>query len=250
MGAAQMLYLPDGYLENTQASADAGGTPYWKDDLADPVLRQRTLRWQEPVYRYASRRFAARTRAVVDIGCGTGSKLVRYFRGRVQRLVGLDQGSAIARARRVFPEETWIEGDLQDATAWAQVAAIEPDVVICADVIEHVGDPLDLLDRLRAAARGPIVLSTPDRGRLDAARPLGPPLNPRHVREWTMQELQALVRSRGFDVERARHLFPRSYAPAMVEVKRAAWRFLHRRAVPDRRSCSVVVLRARNRSRT
>jgi SAM-dependent methyltransferase len=241
--APPYLYLPDGYVENPPASADADGTPYWKDDLPNPVLADRTIRWQEPVYRYASQRFAAVTRTVLDVGCGTGHKLVRHFGGNVDRLVGLDQGSAIERARCDFPEGTWIEGDLQADATWAQAAAVAPDLVICADVIEHVVDPLHLLDRLRNIARGRLVLSTPDRSRLDSAPPLGPPLNVRHVREWTMDELQALVRSRGFEVERARHLLPRSYAPAMVEVRRGVWRFLHHLAVPDPRSCSMVVLR-------
>jgi SAM-dependent methyltransferase len=241
--SAVTLFLPEGYVENAPASADADGTPYWNDDLPDPVLRDRTLRWQEPVYRYASRRFGPTTRTVLDVGCGTGHKLVRYFSGRAEHVVGLDQGSAIERARRNFPGGTWIEGDFGADASWAQAAEAAPDLVICADVIEHLADPIDLLDRLRVFGRGPIVLSTPDRSRLDGACPLGPPLNPRHVREWTMGELQALVRSQGFEVEDARHLLPRTYAPAMVEVRRAAWRFLHRRAVPDRRSCSTVVLR-------
>jgi hypothetical protein len=58
-----------------------------------------------------------------------------------------------------------------------------------------------------------------------------------------MVELQALVRSRGFDIEDARHLLPRSYALATVELRRAVWRLLHLRAVPDPRSCSMLVLR-------
>src|SRR5215210_2042742 len=118
MVAARTLHLPDGYVENPQASADARGTPYWKDgdDVSDPVLQDRKIRFQEPVYRYASRHCAVRTHTVLDIGCGTGKKLVQYFGGKVQRLVGLDQGSAIERARRDFPDENWIEGDVQDAT--------------------------------------------------------------------------------------------------------------------------------------
>jgi SAM-dependent methyltransferase len=243
MGSTATLFLPEDYVENAPVSADADGTPYWKDDIPDEVLRDRTLRWQEPVYRYASRHFAT-ARTVLDVGCGTGHKLVWHFGREARLLVGLDQGSAIERARHDFPDLTWIEGDLGADGLWAQAAAVAPDLVICADVIEHVADPVDLLDRLRAVGRVPIVLSTPDRSRLEGAPPLGPPLNPRHVREWTMEELQALVRSHGFELEHARHLLPRSYAPAMVEVRRSAWRLLHRRAVPDRRTCSTVVLRA------
>jgi SAM-dependent methyltransferase len=246
MTASPPLYLPDGYVENSPASSDADGTPYWKEEQPDAILRDRTLRWQEPVYRFASKRLANVTSTVLDVGCGTGYKLMRHFDGKVRRLVGLDQGSAITRAQRDFPEQRWLEGDLGADATWAQVSGLSPDIVICADVIEHVADPLQLLDRLRDITSGRLVLSTPDRGRLDGASLLGPPLNVRHVREWTMDEIRALMSSRGFEVERARHLLPRSYAPAMVEVRRAAWRLLHGRSVPDPRSCSLLVLRVNN----
>jgi SAM-dependent methyltransferase len=244
MGASPPLYLPDAYVENSPASSDADGTPYWREELPDPILRDRVLRWQEPVYRFASRCLTDATSTVLDVGCGTGYKLVRHFGGKVRRLVGLDQGSAITRARGDFPEQTWIEGDLGADVTWTQIRGLLPDLVICADVLEHMADPLHLLDRLRDVTCGRLVLSTPDRGRLDGAPLLGPPLNARHIREWTMKELQALVRSRGFEVESGRHLLPRSYPLATVEVRRALWRLLHLRAVPDPRNCSMLVLRA------
>lgn len=249
MSPASTLCLPEGYRENPAASADADGTPYWSDQLSDPVLQDRALRYQEPVYRYASRRQRGSGRTVLDVGCGTGHKLVRYFAAKADRLVGVDQGSGIERARREFPEATWIEGDLTADEVWTPASALRPDLVICADVIEHLVDPVGLLDHLRDVLCGRLVLSTPDRSRLDGARPLGPPRNTRHVREWTMGELQALVRSRGFEIEHARHLLPRSYARKMVEVRRATWRALNRLRVPDRRSCSMIVLRV-DRMRT
>jgi SAM-dependent methyltransferase len=243
MSPASTLYLPEGYRENPAASADADGTPYWSDELSDPVLQDRALRYQEPVYGYASRRMGDAARTVLDVGCGTGQKLVKHFDKKADRLIGLDQGSGIQRARREFPEATWIEGDVATDEVWTRADALRPDLVICADVIEHLVDPIVLLDRIHDIACDRVVLSTPDRSRLDGAPPLGPPLNPRHVREWTMDELQALVRSHGFTVEVARHFLPRSYARALVEVRRAGWRLLHGRAVPDPRSCSVLVLR-------
>jgi 2-polyprenyl-3-methyl-5-hydroxy-6-metoxy-1,4-benzoquinol methylase len=243
MSPASALCLPEGYRENSRASTDDDGAPYWSDELSDPVLQDRAVRFQEPVYRYASRCLRDAARTVLDVGCGTGHKLVKHFAGKADRLIGLDQGSGIERARRDFPGATWIEGDLEGNEVWAQAASMRSDLVICADVIEHLENPIGLLDHLHDVSGGRLVLSTPDRSRLDGAPPLGPPLNTRHVREWTMNELRALVRSRGFEIEHARHLLPRSYAPTMVEVRRATWRFLHRRPVPDPRSCSTLVLR-------
>lgn len=248
MSSASTLCLPEGYRENPATSADTDGTPYWSEELSNPILRDRAARWQEPVYRYASRRKGGAARTVLDVGCGTGYKLVKYFAGKADRLIGLDQGSGVERARRDFPWATWIDGDLEGDEVWARADSMPSDLVICADVIEHLVDPIGLLDHLHDLPCGRLILSTPDRSRLDDTPPLGPPLNTRHVREWTMGELQALLRSRGFEIEHARHLFPRSYARRMVEVRRATWRALHRRPVPDRRSCSMVVLRVRGAS--
>jgi 2-polyprenyl-3-methyl-5-hydroxy-6-metoxy-1,4-benzoquinol methylase len=245
MSTTSALHLPEGYRENPAASADADGTPYWSDQLSDPVLQDRALRYQEPVYRYASRRLGDTAHTVLDVGCGTGHKLVKHFARKADRVIGLDQGSGIERARREFPEATWIEGDLETDDVWGLAHALRPDLAICADVIEHLVDPVELLDRIHDVVRGRLVLSTPDRSRLEGALPLGPPLNTRHVREWTMGEVQALVRSRGYEIEHTRHLLPRSYARRMVEVRRATWRLLHRQSVPDRRTCSMLVLRVR-----
>jgi hypothetical protein len=53
--SASSLCLPEGYRENAAALADPDGTAYWSDELSNPILQDRSVRWQEPVYRYASR---------------------------------------------------------------------------------------------------------------------------------------------------------------------------------------------------
>jgi len=63
-------------------------------------------------------------------------------------------------------------------------------VVVCADVIEHVTDPVLLLQKLASAQRGAhaLFLSTPERDLTYSRAHNGPPLNPRHVQEWTLRE--------------------------------------------------------------
>ena len=127
------------------------------------------------VYRFA--RELAGGKTVVDIGCGTGGKLARYVAPVAQRCVGVDQASGIAVSRRNHPHCEWIDGDLSTDTPWDQARGVGPDLVICLDVIEHVPDPCELLDRL-ARLGGNLLISAPDRALLPGASDEGPPTNP------------------------------------------------------------------------
>lgn len=237
-----LLFLPWRYRQNRQASTDGAGL-YWTGGHGDGDGRA-----QVPVYRLVGR--LARRRGastVIDVGCGTGDKLVRYVAGHVDEVIGLDQGSGLEQAVRRFPFHRWIEVDLGSDAGWGPVVGSVADIVVCADVVEHVDDPYALLRRLHrlAGPRGTVVLSTPDRSRLDRGGPSGPPHNARHVREWSEDELDLLVEAAGFSVVRRRHLLPRRYSATRTDLNRTAFRALHGRAVPDRRSCLVLELSAR-----
>jgi SAM-dependent methyltransferase len=236
-------YLPRGYRSNPPASSDAAGTPFWEGGL-----EHNDVRYQAPVYRLAAREARrCSAKVVVDIGCGSGDKLARYFSGSAARVIGVDQESAIALARHRFPAVEWLSGDLETNEFWSTLESLQPDLVICADVIEHLVDPAQLLDRLRGlTGNGVLMLSTPDRSRLWGSQE-GPPLNARHIREWSASELADFVRAHGFTILAHRHTLPRTYSPTLVEAKRLVYRALHRQAVPDRRSGQLLVLRSAGR---
>ena len=237
------LFLPAGYQENPPNTADVDGAGYWDDPVETRVRNAR--RYQDRVYRYAARLARQRSpRLVVDIGCGTGANLVHRVGTVTKATLGVDQPSAIALAERSYPDRRWLAADLRSEAVWAELGAFPADLVICADVIEHVDDPRELLRRLHALAGpdGAVVLSTPDRARVEDAPALGPPRNVRHVREWTEPELRALVEAAGFSVRAARHALPRRYPPSVLEAKMLAWRALRRRPLPGPRSCLVLEL--------
>ena len=62
------------------------------------------------------------------------------------------------------------------------------DLVICADVIEHLVDPDELLGFIERCQPKVIVLSTPDRNKMRPDTRGGPPSNFCHVREWAWDE--------------------------------------------------------------
>lgn len=237
------LFLPEGYRENPPVSTDADDRPYW--DVQPTALQ---ISRQEPVYRTAGKlAIRYQPRSIVDVGCGTGHKLVRHLGGTAPRVVGVDQASAIDVARRIGPDREWLEGDIELAGAlWDQLASIGPELAVCVDVIEHVVAPLALLERLHEMLHptGRLVLSTPDRHQFEreGAPPLGPPRNERHIREWAEPELVRLVTSNGFRLVEVRHLLPRRYFLAPWELRRLAGRLRRGLAIPDRRSCMVLLL--------
>jgi SAM-dependent methyltransferase len=233
--------LPWGYAENAQRSADAAGTPYWADGAASTDVRN-----QAPVYQLAARLVSRhRWTRVADVGCGAGDKLVRWIGPVAKSIVGADQPSAIALASVRFPDRHWVQGDIESDGFWRDIARTEPELVICADVIEHLERPLNLLTRLRALAgsRGRLLMSTPNRDRLERARALGPPTNPRHVREWTQDEMELLLLSAGFAIERRWHLLPRGYSCNSTDLNIIAYRAMRLRSIPARKSCMTFLVR-------
>lgn len=233
------LFLPADYRTNRPASADRDGTPYWERGRG-----HNDVRFQVPVYRLAAKRARSLSpRLVMDIGCGSGDKLAEFFGKAPYRVVGVDQDSAI-RLVDQHADIEWVPGDLDSDRFWGELATYEPDLVICADVIEHLVDPKGLLQRLRhLTGNGLLILSTPDRAMFDDQS--GPPGNPRHIREWTNAELRKLAEASGFDVVASHHLLPRRYSPTIAELRRLVGRARRGMAIPDRRTCQALELRRR-----
>jgi SAM-dependent methyltransferase len=148
--------------------------------------------WQREVYEAAAaeaRKTNAKT--VYDIGCGSGFKLMKHFAHC--RTVGFDVGPSVTFLKEKYPEREWRESRFSDTIA-------DPaDIVICADVIEHIPDPDQLMDFLSRIKLSTLFLSTPERQLIYGFDHSGPPDNKAHCREWTMDELKQYV-GRWFEV--------------------------------------------------
>jgi len=157
--------------------------------------------YQFSVYRRAAalmRREGLQT--LVDVGCGVGMKLEWVHRELpLVRLIGIDQPRAIEFCRERHPFGEWYVDDFENQTT--QVGAIKGDLVLCADVIEHVLDPDRLLQYLRERLTpgGWILISTPERDLVRGRDCLHSP-NPAHVREWNKTEFGSYLCSRGFRI--------------------------------------------------
>jgi SAM-dependent methyltransferase len=154
-----------------------------------------TDEWQKEVYQYAAELMRSECMQVVhDVGCGSGHKLIHYL-GEYQT-VGYDVEQTVSFLRSNYSNREWrvIGSDImQDKSA---------ELVICADVIEHVINPDSLLNFLDGLATRFIILSTPDRDLVCARGSyhyFGPPRNPAHIREWNRREFRQYI-AETFDI--------------------------------------------------
>lgn len=149
---------------------------------------------------------------VLDIGCATGYLAAELVR-RGCTVVGVEADPIAARqADRVC--EKVVVGDLEAASTRAAVEAAVPegvDVVLCADVLEHLRDPWRVLGWLRTQVRagGRAVVSVPNIGHWTARRELLRGRFPyadfglfdrTHLRFFTRESATELARRARFDV--------------------------------------------------
>ncbi len=67
-------------------------------------------------------------------------------------------------------------------------------MVVCADVIEHLPNPDDLLDFISDINFKILVISTPERDAVAGRNDFGPPENTAHYREWNAVEFKNYLR--------------------------------------------------------
>jgi SAM-dependent methyltransferase len=145
--------------------------------------------WQREVYMAAADLMRSEgLTTVYDVGCGSGYKLVHYL-GEYDT-IGFDLEPTVMFLRKAYPDRAWHFVSLDDRS-------FRPaDLVVCADVVEHVDNPDTLLDFLYHVTGRYLVLSTPDRDLIypkGHRRHGGPPWNIMHLREWSFAELAAYV---------------------------------------------------------
>ncbi len=145
--------------------------------------------WQREVYEFAAELMAVRSLGrVYDVGCGSGFKLVKYLGD--YETVGFDVEPTVRFLMEEYPDRSWAECQLSDRSL------APADLVICADVIEHVVNPDELLEFIKHIASSLVVISTPDRSLFygnSSPHLYGPPLNPHHIREWNFSEFHRYI---------------------------------------------------------
>lgn len=115
---------------------------------------------------------------VLDIGCGSGYKLVNIFKDFETLCVELEE--TYKKLIFKYPNKKW---EIITGTPPKDKFGI----VILSDVIEHLKNPDDMIEYLQKINFIYLVISTPDRDDLSLSQN-GPPNNKAHAREWTFAE--------------------------------------------------------------
>ncbi len=164
-----------------------------KYDYCDQIGREDA--WQVEVYLHALGLMKKNDfTSVVDIGCGSAYKLLTYL-GEYET-IGIEVPHTCEWLRNKYPDRKWL------VTDFTMKERISSDVIICADVVEHLVDPDMLMTFIKGISFKYLVMSTPDRHLL--CRPWnrgywGPPKNKSHQREWSYKEFHKYV-SMFFDI--------------------------------------------------
>jgi SAM-dependent methyltransferase len=143
-------------------------------------------KWQLEVYLYAYREMKKNKYSrILDIGCGSGYKLIEYLGDF--HTVGSEVSQNVSILKERYPDRDWRESNFDCDDNW------DTDLVVCSDVIEHLEDPDQLLFFLLGISAKKIILSTPDRDLCRGMNDNGPPKNRAHLREWNMDEFRIYV---------------------------------------------------------
>ncbi|MEK7657178.1 MAG: class I SAM-dependent methyltransferase [Elusimicrobiota bacterium] len=142
---------------------------------------------------------------LLDVGCGAGTFLLQA-RERGWKVSGLDFNAEHIRSAKAAGLEDVVAQDYRD---YFKARAASYDAATLFDVLEHVPEPADMLERLRGVLKpgGRLALTLPD-----GERPLPwaglreewdyPPY---HYTRWTEASLRSVLARAGFEAEAACH---------------------------------------------
>lgn len=164
--------------------------------------------YQRSVYKLAGDLASAMNNpTILDVGCGSGSKLINMLGN--YSTVGIEIEPTYSWLVKTYPKRKWL---LYDPVA---TRGIQADIVICADVIEHISNPDELMIFLNTLQFKYLVISTPERDRIFGTNDYGPPQNTFHYREWNAEEFAKYI-SRWFVIHQQYVFDDKSITQAIV----------------------------------
>ncbi|MCR9276356.1 MAG: class I SAM-dependent methyltransferase [Pseudomonadaceae bacterium] len=202
--------IKPGYEARSEAPTFVGDiNDYWNS------ARQQTANtFQWPVYAAAADFLqSSHGGSFIDVGCGYPAKIGALIKPVTGDIHLIDQPSMAPLVARDFPDYQFTGVDLEEDNGHVDLSG---DCVVCADVIEHLLNPMPLIALLRQLLNpgGRLFLSTPERDHVRGKHCNQSP-NPEHVREWNQQEFAALLHDSGLRIIEHRCLPQRRHSPIL-----------------------------------
>ncbi len=177
---------------------------YYQDTyfaVRDPLRRSFRLGWNHRRFTESPPHSPASEHSLLDIGCGSGTFLTAA-RDLGYEVHGLDLNQyAVQKAKELHNLENVFCGTL--SVFLAQNPGKRFDVVTLFEVLEHIDDPVGLMDQIRSILKpqGFIALSVPNAERFMIRRELSD-FPPHHLTWWNAATLQTFLSSRSFSPAR------------------------------------------------
>ena len=133
-------------------------------------------------------------KSVLDIGCGSALKLIRIIYPECKEIYGIDIGLNRNFFRKTYGLNTLYDDDIESPQL---VLDKKFDLIISADVIEHLENPDNLIKYIKKFSHKKtlIVISTPERDIVRGLKAVRTP-NKSHIREWNFKEFERYLQSR------------------------------------------------------
>ena len=160
--------------------------------------RNDAMSFQIPVYLEARNLAVERgAQSVLDIGCGNPQKLRAFLMPFVNTIVGLDLPEVVEKIKETFGD--WIGLDIEKNRIDLKQKF---DIVIAADVIEHLSNPDGLFDIVvrHSDQESMILISTPERESLRDKENGIRIANDQHKHEYSKEEMIALIEAKGLKI--------------------------------------------------
>lgn len=154
--------------------------------------------YQYPVYENARDLVLEENlKSVVDVGCGLATKLMDLIYPVCNNVLGVDQKRAIEECKKKYKNGRFLSANFEDPPGLSE----KFDLVICADVIEHLINPDYLLGFIKSLCDENtfIIFSTPERDIFRGENSKMSPY-PNHIREWNQSEFKKYLNSRGYRI--------------------------------------------------
>ncbi len=130
---------------------------------------------------------------VADFGCGSGRKLVEKIEPIANGITGIDKHTRGPKLRYPESKVNWVDEDFDEGESlWHG----NFDVIICADVLEHLKHPEKIIKQMLACLEknGKIIISTPDCTTTDD---INLKINVDHKQFWDEESFKSLLLGNG-----------------------------------------------------